>query len=144
MGADGWLYFGSDRPGGFGKTDIWRARQDETGAWRVENAGAGLNSEGDEYEAAPSPDGKRLVLMTDRGLFLSERSGDGWSPRRSLPAEIDTHQHEIGVLWSPSGRSLMLSRNLGGELSGELFIWRLEPEAWPPACPPSAAHPHFE
>ena len=27
LAPDGWLYFGSDRPGGHGKTDIWRARQ---------------------------------------------------------------------------------------------------------------------
>ncbi|HVX04064.1 MAG TPA: hypothetical protein VHA71_02975, partial [Rhodanobacteraceae bacterium] len=42
--ADGWLYFGSGRPGGFGKTDIWRARQDASGKWKVENAGAAINT----------------------------------------------------------------------------------------------------
>ena len=36
-GADGWLYFGSDRPGGLGATDIWRARSDAAGGgpWRI-------------------------------------------------------------------------------------------------------------
>src|SRR3546814_5669744 len=32
--ADGWLYFGSRRPGGLGKDDIWRARRTTTGAWQ--------------------------------------------------------------------------------------------------------------
>ncbi|HTF65417.1 MAG TPA: hypothetical protein VK638_22305, partial [Edaphobacter sp.] len=29
--SDGWLYFGSRRPGGFGKDDIWKARQSANG-----------------------------------------------------------------------------------------------------------------
>ncbi|WP_281292441.1 hypothetical protein [Terriglobus albidus] len=31
--SDGWLYFGSRRPGGLGKDDIWRARQTSNGTW---------------------------------------------------------------------------------------------------------------
>jgi len=39
---DGWLYFGSNRPGGQGKTDIWRAREDASGKWKVENPGPAM------------------------------------------------------------------------------------------------------
>ena len=34
-GPDGWLYFGSNRPGGLGGNDIWRARTDASGRWIV-------------------------------------------------------------------------------------------------------------
>jgi hypothetical protein len=61
IAPDGWLYFGSDRPGGFGKTDIWRARQEKQGKWVVENAGPNLNTAGHEYEPLPSPDGKWML-----------------------------------------------------------------------------------
>lgn len=134
--ADGWLYFGSDRPGGHGKTDIWRARQDAKGQWRVENAGAAINGPGNEYEALPSPDGKRLIVEADEGYFESDRVGEGWSPRRRLGAAINVNGSEIGALFSPSGRSLLFARDTKSDDSGELFVWHLQgTEDWPPRCP---------
>jgi WD40-like Beta Propeller Repeat len=55
--ADGWLYFGSDRPGGLGKTDIWRARADGQDRWTVRNLEPSINSAAHEYESLISPDG---------------------------------------------------------------------------------------
>jgi len=72
-GPDGWLYFGSGRPGGFGRTDLWRAKEAEDGRWIVENAGPALNSPADEYEPLPSPDGQTMILMAIDGLYESHR-----------------------------------------------------------------------
>ncbi|HEX5683341.1 MAG TPA: hypothetical protein VFY73_04825 [Ideonella sp.] len=136
LAADGWLYFGSNRPGGLGKTDIWRARQDAGGAWRIENAGPAVNGPGDEYEAQPLPDGRSLVVMAGDGLYESRLGDTGWSPRRKLPDAINLNGSEIGVLASPSGRTLMFSRDLKAGDSGEFFVWHREgTEDWPPACP---------
>jgi hypothetical protein len=135
---DGWLYFGSDRPGGQGKTDIWRARTDAKGQWRVENLGPSVNGPGNEYEALPSPDGTRLVVEADEGYFESDRLADGWSPRRRLGSTINVNGSEIGALFSPSGRSLLFARDIQGNHSGEFFVWQPNgPEAWPPLCPRS-------
>src|SRR5262245_14148420 len=68
---DGWLYFGSSRAGGLGKNDIWRARETGGGKWVVENLGPAVNTAADEYEPLPSPDGKRLIIMTVDGLYES-------------------------------------------------------------------------
>jgi hypothetical protein len=134
--ADGWLYFGSDRPGGRGKTDIWRARADAKGQWRVENLGPSINGPGDEYEPLPSPDGKRLIIEADASYFESERAGKGWSPRRRLGPEINGNGSEIGAVFSPSGRSLLFARDVKGDDSGELFVRHLDgAEDWPPSCP---------
>jgi hypothetical protein len=46
------------REGGFGRDDIWRARQGSDGHWTVENAGSELNTPDDESEFQPSADGK--------------------------------------------------------------------------------------
>ncbi|HVI59801.1 MAG TPA: hypothetical protein VM619_13155 [Luteimonas sp.] len=136
---DGWLYFGSDRPGGFGKTDIWRARRAASGDWQVENAGAALNTAGDEYEALPSPDGSFLVLMTGDGLYRSERAHGAWQPRARLPEAVNANGSEVGALLSPSGHSMLFARDTRGPASGELFVWRLQgTEDWPPACPRGA------
>jgi len=43
---------------------------------------------------------------------------------------------QIGPLFSPSGRSLLFSRNTKGPESGEFFVWHDEAgETWPPGCP---------
>jgi hypothetical protein len=134
--ADGWLYFGSNRPGGLGGNDIWRARADAEGRWRVENLGPAINTAGDEYEALPSPDGSRLIVMAESGLYQSRRTGRGWSKRVKLPPEVNVNATEIGALFSPSGRSLLFSRDTKGPDSGEFFVWREDgDEAWPPPCP---------
>ena len=135
LARDGWLYFGSDRPGGLGKTDLWRARR-QGGRWEVENAGAALNTAEDEYEPLPSPDGKVMILMAADGLYRSQWTGSGWGKRSKLPAPVNVNGTEIGAAFSPSGRSLLFARDTKGPKSGELFVWRISgDEAWPPACP---------
>jgi hypothetical protein len=138
-GADGWLYFGSDRPGGLGRTDIWRARQDAAGRWKLENLGTAVNTAGDEYEPLPEPDGPRMILMADGSLYQTAKTLTGWVPRTKLGPEVNQNGTEIGALFSPSGRSLMFSRDTKGADSGEFFVWYEHgPEAWPPDCPKSA------
>lgn len=135
LAPDGWLYFGSNRPGGYGKNDIWRARETSPGHWTAENAGPAINTAGDEYEPLPSPDGKRLVVMADGGLYESRMTPSGWSPRIKLGPEVNVNGSEIGALFSPTGRSLMFARDTGEPRSGEFFVWQPQgPEAWPPAC----------
>lgn len=132
---DGWLYFGSDRPGGLGATDIWRARADSQGRWTAENLGATINSAANEYEPLPSSDGARLLVMADGGLWLAKRSGAGWGKSVKLGPEINVNGSEIGALWSPSGHTLLFARDTGAPDSGELFVWHEQgTESWPPEC----------
>lgn len=133
--ADGWLYFGSDRPGGFGKTDIWRARQDGNGTWKAENAGPAINTAGDEYEPLPSPNGKRMIVMASDGLYMTKLENGRWTPKTRLGPDVNVNGTEIGAAFSPSGKSLLFSRDTKVPLSGEFFLWQPDgPEAWPPVC----------
>jgi WD40 repeat protein len=133
--SDGWLYFGSDRPGGLGATDIWRARADAKGQWAVENLGPSVNTDQDEYEPLPSADGARLIVMTDGALYETRKTQTGWSPRVKLPPEVNAGAMEIGAVFSPSGRSLLFSRDTKGPDSGEFFVWHESgTEKWPPEC----------
>ncbi|MBA3812244.1 MAG: PD40 domain-containing protein [Caulobacteraceae bacterium] len=135
-GPDGWLYFGSDRPGGLGKTDIWRARREGGGRWTIDNAGPGINTAGDEYESLPSRDGKSMIVMASDGLYESRRQGDRWGPKAKLGPPVTVSGTEIGAAASPSGCSVLFSRATGTPRSGEFFLWRRgRTEAWPPACP---------
>jgi len=136
LALDGWLYFGSDRAGGLGKTDNWRARDAGNGQWQVENLGASINTAGNEYEPALSPDDSRMIIAADDGFYESRRSAEGhWLPRLKLPGSINVNGTEIGALFSPSGKSLLFARDLKTELSGEFLVWHIEgKEDWPPRC----------
>ncbi|MGH8211728.1 MAG: TolB family protein [Rhodanobacteraceae bacterium] len=136
LAADGWLYFGSMRPAGMGGNDIWRARQDVSGKWHVDNAGPALNTSSNEYEALPSPDGKRMIVAADDGLYESRFTATGWSSRVKLEPEVDANGSELGAAFSPSGRSMLFARDTRGPDSGEFFLWReAGEENWPPQCP---------
>lgn len=129
---DGWLYFGSGRPGGKGKDDIWRARETTPGSWTVENV-AGLNSAGAEYEFQPAPDGTWGILGADNGLFRVISTAHGWQRAELFGPGINANGTELGPLIAPDGRSFVFSRDAGKDLSGELFIARLDHAAqWPP------------
>lgn len=135
LAPDGWLYFGSGRLGGHGKTDIWRARENDD-RWIVENAGPAFNGPGDEYEPLPSPDGTWMLVEGNDAYYRVNRDGDGWRPREKLPAQINRNGSEIGATFSPSGRTVLFARDTKGPLSGEFFVWHVgADEAWPPVCP---------
>lgn len=134
VGRDGWLYFGSNRPGGLGLTDIYRAQEDGVGGWRVENLGPNINTSGDEYEAEISADGRRMIIMADGDLYESEYRDDRWHRRQKLGDDLNTPAMEVGPLLSPDGRTEMFARDTGDPaLSGEIF-WRHNGGSWPPRC----------
>jgi hypothetical protein len=132
---DGWLYFGSNRPGGLGGNDIWRARETSPGQWKIENLGPAINTSGDEYEPLPSPDGSRLIVMAADGLYESRLENGEWAKKTKLPPEVNAGNMVIGAVFSPSGRTLLFARDTGKPDSGEFFVLRESPEDWPPACP---------
>jgi hypothetical protein len=136
LAQDGWLYFGSNRPGGQGATDIWRAREAAGGSWTVENLGPAVNTAADEYEPLPAPDGARMIVMAGDGLYETRKTDKGWSPRTKLGPDVNVNGTEIGAAFSPSGRSLLFARDTKGADSGEFFLLREGgAEGWPPACP---------
>ena len=136
LDREGRLYFGSDRPGGHGQTDIYVAWQ-EAGGLRVENLGGDVNTAGDEYEFEPARDGRFAVLMADGRLFRIEGHGGRWGRRTPIATGHD--EFHVGPLLSPSGRTLLFARRSPPQ-SGELFRLPLagRSEAWPPACPGGA------
>jgi len=134
--ADGWLYFGSGRPGGLGRDDLYRAKQDSGGHWEVENLGPNVNSSRDEAEPLISPDAKRLLIMGGDAIYESRKQADGsWSRSEKLPAPYSLNGTEIGGLFSPSGMSWMFARDVGGGKSGEFLVVHERTESWPPRCP---------
>ena len=134
---DGSIVFGSDRPGGFGESDIYRAYPVD-GGWRVENLGAGVNTKFSEYEADVSRDGQLMVVVADRGdrshLYPFQFEHGEWIAQPRIVPKLDVFQ--VGPLISPDGRRLLFAQ-ANGERSGELFLLDLAANpnrSWPPDC----------
>jgi Tol biopolymer transport system component len=138
MTAQGQLYFGSDRAGGFGQGDIYVASSASDGAWRVRNVGSPVNTAGFEYEAEVSRDGRTLVVVSNRGershLYRFQKRQDEWIESGRIPARDDVFQ--VGPLLSPTADRLLFAQ-ADGDRSGEIFLIDLSSEVdarWPPRC----------
>ncbi|MFH0759037.1 MAG: OmpA family protein [Bacteroidota bacterium] len=68
--ADGTLYFSSDSRVGLGGLDIYKAVEDETGAWKLENMRPPINSPEDDF-------GIVFEGEVEKGFFSSSRKGHG-------------------------------------------------------------------
>ncbi len=66
LSADGkTLYFVSDRPGGYGGTDIYKSKRTSSGDWgKAENLGPTVNSPYDEHSPYIHPDGVTLFFSS--------------------------------------------------------------------------------
>jgi Tol biopolymer transport system component len=120
--ADGrWLYFFSNRDGGLGGDDLYRAavRGDAFGA--VENLGPGVNGKGNEWAPAPSADGKALLYASDsfggagrHDLFVARWDGSSFGARQPV-AGVNTRADEFDAAWLEGGRAVVFTRSANAD-----------------------------
>ena len=134
--GDGTLYFGSDRSGGFGQSDIYAATQQPDGSWSVVNVGPPVSTAANDFEAEVSTDGRALVLVSDRGdkshLYRFTRRDGKWVAAGQIPASDEVFQ--VGPILSPAGDRLLFAQT-AGQRSGEIYMLDLEKRpdpSWPP------------
>ncbi|MCI0669400.1 MAG: hypothetical protein L0Y64_02945 [Myxococcaceae bacterium] len=116
---NGTLYFGSERPGGKGKSDLWRAEWKGDRFGPPENLGDVINTADQEVEAYVSPDESFLVFAAKgrpegKGaydLFVTYRCGGKWTPPLPLGAGVNSPAWEFGPRISPDGRYLFFTSN---------------------------------
>lgn len=117
--ADGrWLYFFSNRPGGKGGDDLYRAAvQADGGYGPVENLGPGVNSRGDEWAPTPSRDGKHLLFASNgfggagrHDLFVASWNGRAFVDPKPVPG-VNTAADEFDAAWLGDGRALVFARS---------------------------------
>ena len=119
--ADGTIYFGSDRAGGVGGTDIWRARFVNGKFQPPENLGAAVNSKGDEIEPFISADEQTLVFAArNRGdavgaydVYVAKRSGERWQTPRHPGPPINSTGWDFAPRLSPDGKIFIFTSNRG-------------------------------
>ena len=111
IASDGTLYFGSDRQGGEGKTDIYRARLVDGKYAEPENLGSAINSTQEEYEPFIAPDQSFLIFMGDnrdgRGdsdIFVSYQCHGVWTKAVSVGGGVNSTANEYSPKISPDGK----------------------------------------
>lgn len=117
--ADGrWLYFFSNRPGGIGGDDLYRAAVKSDGGFGTpENLGRGVNTRGDEWAPTPSRDGQHLMFASDghggagrHDLLVARWDGKAFVDPKPVPG-INTKADEFDAAWLGDGRTIVYARS---------------------------------
>ena len=115
------LYFSSNRPGGEGGYDLWKATRSsiEESFGSVVNLGKLINTEGNEQFPTLRSD-TRLYYSSDglpglggMDLFYSEFVNEEWSEPENLMYPINSPSDEIGIIYNK-----VAAENIAAEESG--------------------------
>ena len=119
LSADGhWLYFFSNRGGGQGGDDLYRAAVLADGNFGTpENLGPGVNGKGDEWAPTPSADGRWLMFASNgfgsvggHDLFVARWNGQAFVDPQPLPG-VNTKVDEFDAAWIDGGKALVFARS---------------------------------
>ncbi len=139
------LYFSSNRLGGKGAKDIWRAEfkgWDNYGnlKWgKVENLGDSVNSEGNEISPFIHPNNKNFYFVSDfltgmggYDLFTAEQKPDGtFSKAKNMGYPINTFQNELGLNISSDGKTAYFSSEREQNSGLDIYSFELDPDLQP-------------
>ena len=112
VSANGAIYFGSDREGGKGRTDIYRCRFAGGKYAEAENLGEPINTPFNEFEPLIAPDESFLIVMSGgrsdaRGgfdLYVSYHRNGAWTKPSNLGDQINSAANEYSPTISPDGK----------------------------------------
>jgi hypothetical protein len=126
-----WLFFASDRPGGFGGNDVWgtwRPDVDDDHGWQAPvNLGPNVNTALTDFGPAyfENPDGRTQLFfgsqraggLGERDLYVSELQADGtWGPASWLP-ELSSAFNEPKSTITDDGLQIFFFRGISASLT---------------------------
>lgn len=100
--GNGTLYFTSQRAGGYGRSDLYRARLDNGTYKKAENLGPMINTKFSEFDLQIAPDESYIVFVSNRtgghevmgyrnDLYVSFQNKDGsWTEPKNLGEDVNT------------------------------------------------------
>ena len=138
-----WLYFFSNRPGGRGGDDLYRAPVRADGSFgQAENLGAGVNSPGDEWAPTPSRDGQRLLFASDgfggagrHDLLVARWDGRAFVDPQPVPG-VNTRDDEFDAAWLGNGEAIVFARSKDAAAPpARLFVAQCDGRRYADAAP---------
>jgi hypothetical protein len=121
------LYFVSERPGGYGRGDIYKSEKVSKSSWgEPVNLGPIVNSWYDEGGLSIAPDGKTLFFssdghnsMGDYDIFKTVMNDSGkWSVPLNLGYPINTVNKDVSFTISADARTAYFASNRKGGIGG--------------------------
>lgn len=126
------LYFISNRPGGYGGSDIYVSRLQPDGRWgKPQNLGPDINTAGDESSPFIHADNRTLYFASDGwpgvggvDLFYSRKRIDGaWGKPENLGYPINTIDHDGSLFVAADGKTAYFASDRS-DSRGRLDIYR--------------------
>ncbi len=127
------LYFVSDRPGGFGKKDIWQVTGGE-GAWgEPENLGPDINTEGNEM--FPYVDHNGVLYFSSDGwpgmggldIFRATRDNNGRWKVENLKYPLNSPADDFGIIMQDKEIKGYFSSSRKQRTSDDIYAFVLPP-----------------
>ena len=129
-----YLYFVSNRPGGYGGKDIWRSRIAKDGFSEPENLGKNINTSYDEMSPFIHPDNLTFYFASngrvgfgDYDLFVSRRTTtiEDWGFPKNMGYPINSHNTENSLIVSSDGMTAYYTSNKTGFGKEDIFQFTL-------------------
>lgn len=113
------LYFASDRPGGFGGSDIWRCTDNGSGWSEPENLGPTVNTNGNELfptvnESTLHFSSTGHINMGGLDIFETQEQNGHWSEPVNLKAPINTPKDDFFFVLDSTAKAGYLSSDREG------------------------------
>jgi len=137
------LYFSSDRPGGYGGTDLYVSTLLANGKWSTpQNLGPTVNTPGDESCPFMHADNQTLYFNSNghlgyggTDLYLTQKTTQGFSVPQNLGYPINTIDDEGSLFVASDARTGFLASDRGDSKGGlDIYSIQLYDGIKPSAC----------
>ncbi|MHA7131807.1 OmpA family protein [Algoriphagus namhaensis] len=120
------LYFASNRPGGFGGIDLYKATKLANGDFgNAVNLGPNINTPGNEMFPRPAPDGKFFFSSDGHpgygklDLFVAEVDESGKQVIKNLGENFNSNQDDFGISFTEYPKEGFISSNREGGVGND-------------------------
>ncbi len=125
------LYFASNRPGGYGGIDLYKATKLANGDFgNAVNLGPNINTPGNELFPRPAPDGKFFFSSDGHpgfgklDLFVAQTDESGKQVIINLGENFNSNQDDFGVFFTNYPKEGYISSNReGGEGNDDIYFF---------------------
>ena len=121
VSSEGTIHFASDREGGQGRSDLYRAVLGSMG-YAVEPVPGPVNTAYSESDVWVDPNGRYLIFsrtddpdgMGGDDLWISFREGESWGEPVNLGEEVNSTEYEYGAWVTRDGKTLYFTTHRNG------------------------------